>query len=346
MFKHPLLRDFLTGVFALGAVAGLAAVLILFGEMSDLGTRYYRFTVVLPSAGGLGPTSPVTVNGVRVGQVLETDVVPEGAALLIKVREDVKIPTTSPVTVEKGLIGDSALEFTVRDATNVAAEAFVRDGGRMASTATGGFFDRIAGSFQKPLDRLTASADKFDRLADTWTQTGELVNAMLRPRTPGEVDAGATPNIASVVARLDGVGAAAQSWLADDQIRAGVRDTVTRAGVVLADLQTFLEAWTATADSVDITAQKVGIVAENVDRQAAGLAQDASNTLRRVDAAAAELQTALGAINAGEGTAGQLARNPDLYNSLNSAARRLDGVLTELNLLVQQMKAEGVKLKL
>ncbi len=344
MFKHPLLRDFLTGLFALGAVAGLGAILILFGEMSDLGTRYYRFSVVMPSAAGLGPTSPVTVNGVRVGQVLESRVAEEGAVLLVKVRQDVRIPVDAPVSVERGLIGDSSLEFGVR--AGMTRGEPVQNGGRMVADASGSFFDRLAESIQGPLNRLTASADKFDELAETWAETGRLVNGLLRPRTPAEVDAGEPANIASVVARLDGVGASAEAWLRDESLRSGVKDTIARAGSVLADMQTFLEAWTATADSVDETAQKIGSAAENVDAQAVTLAREASAVLRRMDAAAGEFERTLMAVNAGEGTAGQLARNPDLFNSMNSAARRLETVLTELTLLVQQMKAEGVKIKL
>ena len=43
----------------------------------------------------------------------------------------------------------------------------------------------------------------------------------------------------------------------------------------------------------------------------------------------------------GQGTAGQLLNNPDLYNSLNDAAVRLNRTLTDLQVLIQQLRAEG-----
>ena len=51
-------------------------------------------------------------------------------------------------------------------------------------------------------------------------------------------------------------------------------------------------------------------------------------------------------LNDSEGSLGQFMNNPDLYRSLNSAAERLDKALTELQLLLQKFKAEGIKVGL
>ena len=50
-------------------------------------------------------------------------------------------------------------------------------------------------------------------------------------------------------------------------------------------------------------------------------------------------------INRGEGTVGQLARNPELYNSVKDAADRLEMALRELQLRVQKYKDEGIPSK-
>ena len=46
----------------------------------------------------------------------------------------------------------------------------------------------------------------------------------------------------------------------------------------------------------------------------------------------------------GEGTVGQLMSNPDLYRSLEEAARRLDRTLEQLELLLQKIRDEGLQL--
>ncbi|CAG0983147.1 hypothetical protein PHYC_01877 [Phycisphaerales bacterium] len=348
MFRNPIVRDFLTGLFALSAVAGFCALLILFGEITDLGAKYYRFQVILPSAAGLGPTSPVTVNGVKVGQVVKAEVAPQGAALTLKIRDGVKIPKDSTLSIEKGLIGDASLEFAI-GAADVAAlnpSALFEEGSVVESKVTGSFFDRLAESIQKPLDRLSSSADRIDKLADTWTATGVRINELLEARTLADVESGKPANVASTIARIDAAVASADRWMNDDQLRAGVKDTLTRAGATMDDLRKFLEAWTATADSVDLAAQKLEGAAGSIDKHAAELTAEAVQTLRHVDAAAAELAKTIESANKGEGTVGQLLTNPDLYKSLTSSSQRLEKVLTELQLLVEKFRAEGVQIKL
>jgi hypothetical protein len=44
----------------------------------------------------------------------------------------------------------------------------------------------------------------------------------------------------------------------------------------------------------------------------------------------------------GEGTVAQLLSNPDLYNSLEDAATRLERTLVEIQLYIEKIKAEGI----
>lgn len=53
----------------------------------------------------------------------------------------------------------------------------------------------------------------------------------------------------------------------------------------------------------------------------------------------------LPAINSGEGTLGQLAKNPDLYNNANDAASRLEKAIAEFQLLLEKYRTEGLKLQ-
>ena len=44
----------------------------------------------------------------------------------------------------------------------------------------------------------------------------------------------------------------------------------------------------------------------------------------------------------GEGTIAEMLRNPDLYNSLDDAAVRLERTLVEIQLYIEKIKAEGL----
>src|SRR2546423_1093625 len=103
---RPVIRDFLTGLFSLLALFGLILMLLLFGEISDLGQRYYSFYVHVTNAGGLSGTSAVTLNGVKVGQVLRSPP-PAGARRPSKSRaRDSRPPgtasTSSPPRTTRG----------------------------------------------------------------------------------------------------------------------------------------------------------------------------------------------------------------------------------------------------
>src|SRR5215212_9042277 len=112
----PVIRDFMTGVTALIGLFGLILMLILFGEVADLGKKFYTFQVHVTNAGGLSGTSAVTLNGVKVGQVVSTEVVAPpglGAQLKVKIHEGVAIPRVAKISIERSLVGDASMEFTI-----------------------------------------------------------------------------------------------------------------------------------------------------------------------------------------------------------------------------------------
>jgi phospholipid/cholesterol/gamma-HCH transport system substrate-binding protein len=50
-------------------------------------------------------------------------------------------------------------------------------------------------------------------------------------------------------------------------------------------------------------------------------------------------------INAGQGTAGQLVNDPQLYQSLVATTQELNATIADLKRLVEQWEQEGVSLK-
>jgi hypothetical protein len=67
--------------------------------------------------------------------------------------------------------------------------------------------------------------------------------------------------------------------------------------------------------------------------------------LKSIEDAANDVRSISAAINRGEGTAGQLIKNPDLYNNLNSSAQRLEKALEEFRLLAEKYRKEGLPIK-
>lgn len=337
----PWIRDFLTGLTAIVGIAGLVAMLFLFGELRGLGQEMYTFTLRMDTARGLAPVSPVTLNGVLVGNVTDITTLPDptnGVAVSVRVLEKVRVPREFRVFIDQSFIGESKLELSPDPAQDLSGpDAFVRPGEVIARNAVG-TIEQITERLEKPLSELSRSADDFHELATTYTEVGRRINTLLEPRTPEEVDAGADATVPASLARLDRALAGAETWLTDETLREDVRSTMERANTVLTEAAATAEAWREAARNVN---ELTGAAREQLRTSTIRLV----STLQAAEGALAELKQLAGSINAGEGTAGLLLTNPDLYRSLSDAAERLDRVLTEAQLTIEKFRKEGVPIQ-
>lgn len=335
-------RDFLTGLTALAGLLALVFMLWRFGELNKSLFATYRFVLYVPEAGGVSDSSPVTLNGVNVGTVEKVTFDPSrGVKMLLSVRDEVAIPTNFTVFFDRSFVGQTSLRLGVPrgpDGKPAPASEKVAPNAEFDREAED-LFSTIEDMVRDPLAKLGKAADGIDTLAKTYSSMGDKLNDMIEPRSLAEVDAGAAPNIRSTIARVDRAIANADKWLADDSIRGDVRDTVAKA-------KSFLDEARLTAESLRKAAESADAKIADLSAQGKQTLTDASRTLEQTGNAAAEIGAVAASINKGEGTAGQLVKNPDLYRSLNETVQRLDQTLVELKLLIQKYKDEGLPIKL
>jgi len=149
---------------------------------------------------------------------------------------------------------------------------------------------------------------------------------------------GEQPNLRTAIVKLNTVLDQAQhglelatSFLGDDVVQNDARHAIQQASVLINQA-------TAAVDHYVQLAQALKTDANDFTQRMLPVMDTLASTLeefRRVTRAASE----------GKGTMGQLLNNPDLYNSLTDATTRLNRTLTELQVLIQQMRAEGVIIK-
>ena len=123
----------------------------------------------------------------------------------------------------------------------------------------------------------------------------------------------------------------AKSWLGDEQLRADTHQAVRKVTELI---------------------DRAGDALETFSQAAAGLEADVAQVTKGLLPVLDELATTLEEIRQltrlarqGEGTIGQLLNNPDLYRSLTDAVTGLDRVLSEVQLLTQEIRTEGLTLK-
>lgn len=341
--KQAVVRDFLVGLTAIVGVTGLIVMLILFGEFRKRFEPVYEIKLSMPSTAGVGGTSPVLFNGVRIGQITSlavADPPTQGIVATMNIKKGVKVPRDLSVYVEKGFVGDASLALSY--APGADPTAFISETAYAGDSQTPPIRVEprsLFGDLQKPLERLSSTAEKFEKFADTYTKVGESLQSLLEPRSPAQVQAGQPPTIASVISRADTLLSSLDKWVSDDTLLKNLKESSSKINQLFSDAQ-------AAAKSIDAAAQGIDAKGERAIAAVESLARDAKSTLSRLDGALADIGAVAGKINRGDGTAGQLVNNPDLYRSLNSAADRLDKALTDLQLLLQKFKAEGIKVGL
>lgn len=351
----PIVRDFMVGATVLGGLVALVVGLMFFGELTL--ERRYEVHVRLFNASGLSKASRVTMNGVSIGEVHKTSIVPPpegGVELTLRINDSITIPRKAVIGIDKGLIGDASLDFgiprelTAADLADAIKEGETFDGGNPSS-----MFDKITQALDKPLARFSQTAERIEQLAETYIRVGVRVEEALEPRSLDEVAAGKSPNLRSLIARIDRTLEGADQVIRDEDLVAGIKRVVAKAETTMNDAQGLVADLRAAAgkvdgfiDSADRTVKSVESAAGTAERTMATLAESATATLRSAEDAAGKLAGVLDAAAKGEGTFGKLLTNPDLYDSLKDATDRLDKALAEFQLLAEKFRTEGVRLRL
>jgi len=343
--KNTFRRDFMIGLTTLIGVAGLCATLFIIGQLQRWIEPSYYLRVRMDSGNGIKNTSPVTLNGVKVGQVDEMTNITDGKwhGVELRIRIDSKstdIPRNVEAFIEKAFVGEAAFDLVIPHA-GASTELVSKEKNKedVLTLKPDTFVNQIASAVTGPLEKIVKTSESIDTFAKTYTEVGQRVNALLAPRTVTEVQGGAQANIVSTVERVDRVLAGAEKIMGDEQLLASIKLTASEAATAARDARAAIETWKRAGETVQAEASKVGGKMNTT-------ADEAIAALQKIQTAADGLSQVMVGVNAGEGTMGQLAKNPDLYNSFRDAAVRLEKALAEVQSLAEKIKTEGVNLGL
>lgn len=337
-------RNFIVGIVTIIALTGLGGLLMMLGELDSLLRTRYAVTMNTNIAAGLRVGSPVELNGVPVGSVseisltLEKPEYPVRVVMMIDDRFD--IPMDIVPRVEQSLIGGTTilqLRTPQRDA-GTPFTVMAKDGKASLTAFQRTLIEQIMAELDARTQGLTDSLASFNRLTETYIALGENLNDLVRRQDGDAIAQGETPNLHAAVARLNvvleraaSVVTRADEWLADEELRLSLHET-------LAGARRMIDTAAATFEQFTSTAVKLEADAGDMMLRLVPVADELAATLeevRRLTRLASE----------GRGTVAQLLNNPDLYNALTDAAIRLERALIEAQLLMQKINAEGLPLR-
>ncbi len=351
-------RNAIIGVFAIGGTIAVAVLLMLFGEFDGLFEPRYAFHVRLNNAGGLYPSSPVRLNGVQVGVVDSVELVGGGEypiEVIAMIESDVLVPKPVAPTVEMSLIGGAAVLLLEADADAYASgETYPTDG----SVSVNGEYLSMPARISRELDlRLTPFAEAAGSFATLGDSIGALSTSLESLiGAPGETED--PESIRATVRRINAIlddsheaVIAARAWLEDDELKQNVTGAVDDARASMTVIQATawrfdeaLKSVQQTAGEIDAAVAAYRDLGLQLQGDARLLVDRTLPALDNVSEAFHEIEMVAETARTGEGSAAALLNNPDLYNNLNDAAARLDRALVEARLLIEKIKAEGVRI--
>lgn len=327
-------RNFLVGLTSLVSLAGLVVLLMLFGELDSVFNPRYVVTINTRDAVGLRKGSAIELNGVPIGAVDVITTQREGPytvriTTLINTAE--QIPTEVELFADRSLLGGSA--------TLVLEARLVTPDGAMQFLATDGSA-QINGEIRNRLmELITAELDArmtpIINALQQFSRLGENLNALLEAPDPDTPDAEQLPNLHTAMAQLNTVLGdvhealeLAKRWLGDEQLLADAKAAVRKANVLIEGAAETIGQYSKLAATLESDA-------EALTNKLLPVADDLAATLEEVKRVARLARE-------GQGSIALMLNSPDLYLSLTDAAIRLERALTDLQLLVQKIRAEGI----
>lgn len=306
----PSTRNVLIGSTTLAALVGLAALLMLFGELDSLLKPRYALTIHTDHAAGLRSGSGIELNGVPIGAV--ESVLPgrdaEYPVLIVALIDtEARIPAGAVPYATASLLGGAAtLQLEGLPPPGEAPGAF------LPADGTARLSHRIG---IRLIEQIRA---EFGANFGPFLELARNVNELLRPPEAGDPEAA----------------------------RANLRTAVANANALLEETRESVIRLRSTLERVDASAGEFQSLAASLRDDAHRVTGELLPVLEGLSELVGETRQLANAAAHGQGTVAQLLNNPDLYQSLDDAMRSLDKLLEELTLLVEQLRREGIQVNL
>ncbi|NLA50193.1 MAG: MCE family protein [Bacteroidales bacterium] len=262
-------------------------------------TSYYYS--VFDDIGGLSESSPVEINGFKVGVVQAIRLLDRTSGKLLveySVSNDFRLPVNSVAEiVPVSIIAGMKVQFLIGD-----GPGFYRVGDTIPGKLTKSIIVSIEEEFGPVKDKLLSLVVSLDSVA-------AAVDRMLDPEFRNHID-GIVTNLSSTTGSVNEIISTREADLKN----------------AIANLSAFTQMLSDNSDNICSTLNNLKLISDTI--ASSGL----NASLASLSTGLAETSEILEKINKGKGSAGQLLTNDSLYANLSAS-------LESLNLLLEDMKA-------
>jgi phospholipid/cholesterol/gamma-HCH transport system substrate-binding protein len=293
-------KELKAGVIALLAIVGFV-VLFQFMKGRSLFTTDNIFYARYDNVEGLAQSSPVSINGLKVGQV--DKIIPNTSKdgkidFIVKITVDNNFEFSKNSTLEifePSLMGGKEMRINLMYGGQTA-----KDGDTLRGAFKLGTLGSLSSQVGPVKDQLQVVLHRVDSLM---TNANQLVDAQNRQE------------IKLLLANLNKTVAALQTTAGSVNSLVGHNDP---------KLQKVLDDASLTMQSGKVTLDKYGNLAESIDTK------KLNATIANLDATVGQLNNVVSGIDRGEGSLGKIMKDDQLYNNLNAASNNLNALIEDL----------------
>lgn len=293
-------KELKAGVIALLAIVGFV-VLFQFMKGRSLFTTDNIFYAKYDNVEGLAQSAPVSINGLKVGQV--DKIIPHTSKdgkidFLVKITVDNNFEFSKNSTLEifePSLMGGKEMRINLMYGGQTA-----KDGDTLRGAFRLGTLGSLSSQVGPVKDQLQVVLHRVDSLM---TNANQLVDAQNRQE------------IKLLLANLNKTVSALQTTAGSVNSLVGHNDP---------KLQKVLDDASVTMQSGKVTLDKYGNLAESIDTK------KLNATIANLDATVGQLNNVVSGIDRGEGSLGKIMKDDQLYNNLNAASNNLNALIEDL----------------
>lgn len=291
-------KELKTGLIAIFAIIGFV-VLYQFMKGKSLFTTDNVFYVKYDNVEGLAVSNPVSINGLKVGQVDEIKPITTGGKLhfVVKLTIDDNFQFSKRSTVEifePGLMSGKEMRVNLFYGGETA-----KDGDTLAGNYQLSMLNSLSSQVKPVKDQLSNVLLKLD---STLASTNKIVDEQNRREIKLLLS-----NLNKTIESFKGASDRTNSILANNE--KGLHEVVENANAAM-----------LTANK---TLDKYGSVAERVD------IEKLNGTIDQFNQTAGKLNNVISGIQNGEGSLGKLAKDEELYNNLTKTSKNLNELVED-----------------
>lgn len=338
------MRNSLIGLFVIGSVLVLGALMVMFGEGPGwLRSSEWELNITGPrEIRGISDGSPVYLNGVEIGRVLRLEFKNQehpgiGVNIIAGIRLEYSVPRGAVAKIYGATLGLGTGQVHIVAPDVADRETVPRDGtgaitGEMASVIGEIITEEMVSGVQR-------AVDNFGNFAREATPVAENLAGIFEQRTIAQVNRGdAVANVATVFERIDKFITNLNVVLGDKNVQDDVKGVARDLKVAAEGIKEMIVLWQDESKRISnnlnegidtlegrfvVAIDRLIVVAENLDRSTKALA------------------VILDGVSKGEGTAGLLVRDDRLYEAMVLSLERFADAMASIKRITGKIERDG-----